>query len=82
MKFKHQQSTAQPGNTKCKQPSLHPEFTPFSASVSCAKLSLIQKLLPGRVCVCGCRVAWDSLLLTLQKHQLSHFEVALWKYTE
>lgn len=52
MKFKHQQSTAQPGNTKCKQPSLYPEFTPFSASVSCAKLSLIQKLLPGRgVCV-------------------------------
>lgn len=47
MKLKHQQTTAQPGNTKYKEPSLHPEFTPFSASVSCAKLSLTQKLLPG-----------------------------------
>lgn len=44
MKFKHQQTTGQPGNTKYKQPSLYPGFTPFSASVSCAQLSPIQKL--------------------------------------
>lgn len=47
MKFKLQQNTALAGNTKYKQPSLHPEFTPFSVSVSCAKLSITQELLSG-----------------------------------
>lgn len=45
MKFKLQQTTALAGNTKYKQLSLHPEFTPFSVSVSCAKLSITQELL-------------------------------------
>lgn len=73
MKFKLQQTTAPPGNAKYKQPSLHPEITPFSVSVSCAKLSVTQKLLRGAGGGCGsrfgCRVPWDSLHLTLQKYQ-------------
>lgn len=72
MKFKLQQTTALAGNTKYKQLSLHPEFTPFSVSVSCAKLSITQELLSGGGGAgCGsrfgCRVPWDRLNLTLQK---------------
>lgn len=51
------------------KPSLHPEFTPFSVSVSCAKLSITQKLLLGVGCGSsfGCRVPWDRLHLTAKK---------------